>query len=287
MSPAAPLGRMPLTKAIGWSVAFVVLTLLTAGLLGLGAAVVLRGSVEAGAGWLRAGDAESTLVQALVTIVSAGLFTWLLGVRALGLTARDLRYASAGEGLRGLGLGLVLGALTAGAALLISVAVGGARWADDSGTVGDYLGQALKTAGVLAPAALGEELIFRGVPIVLLAAALGRGGAVVAVAIPFALAHLANPNVTALGVGNIAVAGVFLGLAFYAPGGIWTAFGAHFGWNGLLACLDTPVSGVPFQIPLLGWLPPSPSPPPCWSPPGGPERIPYEPSRRDRSGHHG
>jgi len=253
LSSAAPLGRMTLAKAIGWSVAFVVLTLLTAGLLGLGVAVVLRGSAEAGAQWLRAGGAGSTLVQALATIVSAGAFTWLIGVRALRLTARDLRYTPAGSALRGLGLGLVLGALTAGAALLISVAAGGARWADDSGTVGDYLEQAFKTAGVLAPAALGEELLFRGVPIVLLAAALGRGAAVVAVAIPFALAHLANPNVTALGVGNIAVAGIFLGLAFYAPGGIWTAFGAHFGWNTLLACLDTPVSGVPFRIPLLDY----------------------------------
>ena len=106
---------------------------------------------------------------------------------------------------------------------------------------------------VLAPAALSEEVIFRGVPLVLLAAALGRGAAIAAIAIPFALAHLGNPNLTALGVGNIALAGIFLGLAFYAPGGIWTAWGAHLGWNGILAALDTPVSGVPFDIPFLDY----------------------------------
>jgi hypothetical protein len=88
---------------------------------------------------------------------------------------------------------------------------------------------------------------------VLLAASLGRGAAVAAIAIPFALAHLGNPNLTALGVGNIALAGIFLGLAFYAPGGIWTAWGAHLGWNGVLAALDTPVSGVPFDIPFLDY----------------------------------
>ena len=59
-----------------------------------------------------------------------------------------------------------------------------------------------------------------------------------------------NPNVTPLGLGNIALAGIFLGLAFYAPGGIWTAWGAHLGWNALLAALDAPVSGLPFDIPF-------------------------------------
>ena len=62
-----------------------------------------------------------------------------------------------------------------------------------------------------------------------------------------------NPDVTPLGLGNIALAGIFLGLAFYAPGGLWTAFGAHLGWNATLAALDAPVSGLPFDIPLLDY----------------------------------
>jgi membrane protease YdiL (CAAX protease family) len=147
----------------------------------------------------------------------------------------------------------VAGAVTAGLALLISVVAGGARWVSDAGTLGDYLRQSAKTIMVLAPAALAEEVLFRGVPLVLLAGALGRGGALVAIAIVFAFAHASNPNVTLLGMGNIALAGIFLGLAFYAPGGLGTAFGAHLGWNSLLACLDTPVSGVPFNIPLLDY----------------------------------
>jgi CAAX protease family protein len=112
---------------------------------------------------------------------------------------------------------------------------------------------AFKTVLVLAPSALAEELIFRGVPLVLLAAVAGRGTAIVVVAVAFAFAHLNNPNVTALGLGNIALAGVLLGLAFYAPGGLWTATGVHLGWNALLACLDTPVSGLPFRIPMLDY----------------------------------
>ena len=75
----------------------------------------------------------------------------------------------------------------------------------------------------------------------------------------FAFSHVTNPNATPLGLGNIALAGIFLGLAFYLPGGIWTAFGAHLGWNTLLACLDTPVSGVPFEIPMLDYSAGSPT----------------------------
>ena len=102
-------------------------------------------------------------------------------------------------------------------------------------------------------------MLFRGVPLVLLARSLGKGTAVVLLAITFAFAHVANPNVTLLGIGNIALAGIFLGLAFYAPGGIWTAWGAHLGWNAILAALDTPVSGVPFRIPLLDYDPGHPA----------------------------
>jgi hypothetical protein len=111
-----------------------------------------------------------------------------------------------------------------------------------------------KTFAVLAPAALSEEIMFRGLPLVLIAAALGRGTALVVVSgLVFALFHGLNPGITPLGLGNIALAGVFLGVAFYAPGGLWTAFGAHLGWNATLAGLDAPVSGLPFDIPFLDY----------------------------------
>jgi len=240
-------------KAIGWSIAFVVLTFLLASVLGYGIAVLVTGSNPEALAFLETIGPGAMLLQAVVMLACAALFTWLIGVRVLGLTRADLRYPEAGAGSRGFGLGLLAGALTAGAALLLGVAAGDARWVPDQGGAADYLEQAALTVLVLAPAALSEEVIFRGVPLVLLAFAMGRGAAITAVAVPFALAHLLNPNLTALGVGNIALAGIFLGLAFYAPGGIWTASGAHLGWNGVLACLDTPVSGVPFDIPLLDY----------------------------------
>jgi uncharacterized protein len=246
-------GRASVGSAIAWTVAFFVLMLFTASLLCLGGAVLIAGSREAAVRWLKSPGAPSMLLQAGATLASTGFFTWLIGLRRLGLTPEDLRYQRGRAARTGFGLGLLAGAGTAGLALLISVVAGGAGWVSDAGTLADYLRQSAKTIAVLAPAALSEEILFRGVPLVLLAGALGRGGALVALAIVFCFAHGSNPNVSPIGLGNIALAGIFLGLAFYAPGGIWTAFGAHLGWNSLLACLDTPVSGVPFNIPLLDY----------------------------------
>ncbi|HYC31495.1 MAG TPA: type II CAAX endopeptidase family protein [Gemmatimonadales bacterium] len=248
-------------KAIGWSIAFVALTLLVASLIAFGFAMLVRGSRAGALELLASVGAGSMLLQALAMLAAAAMFTWLIGIRAAGLDLRDLRWRDAGPSGPGFAWGLLAGALAAGLTLVISVAAGDATWVRDDGTIGQYIGRAALTVLVLAPAALSEEVVFRGVPLVLLARPMGRGAAVIAIAIPFALAHLGNPNLTALGVGNIALAGIFLGLAFYAPGGIWTAWGAHLGWNGILAALDTPVSGVPFDIPFLdyragapGWL---------------------------------
>ena len=250
--------RYPLAKAIGWSIAFVVLTLLVSGLVAFGIAMLVTGSTDGAVAWLAGSGAGPMLVQALVTLGVTGCLTWLIGRRVLGLTAEDLRYRVPHPG-SGFLTGSIAGALAAGTALAIAAMAGGAEWIRDEGTPVSYLQTTATTILILAPAALSEEVLFRGLPLVLLARAVGRGTAVVLVAIAFALAHLANPNVTMLGVGNIALAGVFLGLAFYAPGGIWTAWGAHLGWNALLAALDTPVSGVPFRIPFIDYEPGSPA----------------------------
>jgi len=199
------------------------------------------------------------LAQAGTTLVATAFFTWLIGLRRLGLTYDDLRYRTDALARSGWARGLLAGALTAGLALLISVIAGQARWLNDTGGLAEYLAQSAKTVAVLAPAALAEEILFRGVPLVILAATMGRGSAIVATSVLFAVVHIDNPNATPLGLGNIALAGTFLGLVFYAPGGIWTAFGAHLGWNSLLACLDTPVSGVPFEIPMLDYSAGSPA----------------------------
>ncbi|HET8649393.1 MAG TPA: CPBP family intramembrane glutamic endopeptidase [Gemmatimonadales bacterium] len=199
-------------------------------------------------------------IQGGAALLGFGLATWVVGHIALHLDARELRWRTGGvRALNGFGGGLLLGTVAVGTAMLLAVPIGGAGWSPDAGSFAQYLSRVGATLGLLAPAALSEEVIFRGLPLVLLAAAFGRRGAIVAMALLFGLAHAANPGFTGLAFGNIALAGVLLGVAFFAPGGIWTAFGVHLGWNGTLAALDAPVSGLPFSIPMLDYHSGSPA----------------------------
>lgn len=236
-----------LARAVAGSVAFAVLgTVLTVLLLTAG-------------GYLGPGEGPSAVaLQGLIMLAAFGVATAVVGGVAMRLDARDLRWRGAGPAGRGFTAGLGLGGAAAAAALLLGVTAG-AHWTDDAGTLAQYAGQVGLTVAVLAPAALAEEVVFRGVPLVLLAGALGRPAAAALTSIVFGVAHLSNPNVTLLAIANITLAGVFLAAAFYAPGGMWTAWGAHLGWNGMLAALDAPVSGLPFLIPLLDYDPDGPA----------------------------
>ncbi|HZA93946.1 MAG TPA: CPBP family intramembrane glutamic endopeptidase, partial [Gemmatimonadales bacterium] len=241
-------------KAIGWSVAFLLLGIAVSGTVMSLWAQLAYGDLLRGLRALSEPGPTQFIAAGVSQLVGFSFATWIIGFRALRLSRSDLRLASPRVGVPGLAIGLGLGAGAAGVALLAAVLVADSHWSRDAGDLGDYVSQVAKTSLVLAPAALSEEVMFRGIPLVLLAAVIGRGTALVLIAgLIFALFHVLNPDITALGMGNIALAGIFLGLAFYAPGGLWTAFGAHLGWNATLAALDAPVSGLPFRIPFIDY----------------------------------
>lgn len=236
-------------KAIGWTIAF----LASGTVLSVFGFAALDLMVPGADGLL-----ASALVQAGAMILAFGAMTWLIGMKGAQLSRADLRWAPAGTGLAGFGVGLLVASTAAALALGGGAAAGGAAWSLDGGTVGEWLGVASTTGAVLLPAAFAEELIFRGVPLVLLAGVIGRWPAAVLLSAVFALAHLLNPGVTGLALLNIALAGVFLSACFYLPGGLWTATGAHVGWNLSLAALAAPVSGLPLAMPLLDYSPGGP-----------------------------
>lgn len=253
MTASAVAARPAPLKAVGWAVLFL------AG--GFAVTLVFSLALAAVSGTPLTGEPTAGLlvIQTVAGLLAYGLVTWAIGFRGLGLTARDLRWAPFKRAGRGFGFGLLLGAAPALFALGLSTLVGEARFVPDEGDLAAYATRVGLTALVLAPAALMEELMFRGVPQVVLARAFGRLPAILALSTTFALAHVFNPNGTPLGLVNIALAGVLLGLAFYTPGGLWTAWGAHLGWNAMLAALDAPVSGHPFAIPMIDYLPGEPA----------------------------
>jgi len=253
-------GWKGVVQAVLLTIAFALIGFIISTALVVGYVAMTSPNLQTGILALRQAGGLQTLVQGSCQLIGFLLATLMIAKWVLGWTFRDLRWTRgrpAGLGaLRGLGLG----AGAAAVALAIAVLLRTAFWSSDQGSLGDYAAQVMKTAAVLAPAALSEEVMFRGLPLVLLAAVLGRGPALLLVAgAMFSVVHGLNPNVTPLAFANIALAGILLGVAFYSPGGIWTAFGTHLGWNAMLAALDAPVSGLPFRIPLLDYHPGNPT----------------------------
>jgi membrane protease YdiL (CAAX protease family) len=261
LTEPAPVRRpRPVLRAAGAVLSFYVLGFLLSGLL------ILPLSRRLAAGTTPAEMAAHptvlfALVQGLVLLLAFGAATWVVGVKGLGLGATELRWRTRLGWARGIAAGLVFGILPAAVAMTLGVFTAGASWIHDGGSLAQWVTQVGRTVLILAPAALAEELMFRGVPLVVTARAIGRMPAVLLLSVAFALAHLRNPDVTPAALGNIVLAGIFLSLAFFSPGGMWTAFGAHLGWNATLAALAAPVSGLPFDIPYIdyrsggpGWL---------------------------------
>lgn len=98
---------------------------------------------------------------------------------------------------------------------------------------------------MLLPAAMAEEVAFRGYPFQRLVEAGGPWVAIGILSAFFGLVHLGNPNVSTFSTINTIAIGVVLSLAYLRTGALWLPFGIHFGWNFALGELfGLPVSGI-------------------------------------------
>jgi membrane protease YdiL (CAAX protease family) len=88
----------------------------------------------------------------------------------------------------------------------------------------------LELALVFLPAVLHEELLFRGYPFQKLLR-WNRPFAVLVVALIFAALHIRNDSVTPVGLLNIFLGGLLLGLAYERYGRLWFPIGLHLAWN--------------------------------------------------------
>lgn len=88
----------------------------------------------------------------------------------------------------------------------------------------------LELAAVFAPAVLHEELLFRGYAFQKLRR-WNRLFALLAIALVFAALHSGNSSVTVLGLTNIFLGGILLGLAYERYDRLWFPIGLHLAWN--------------------------------------------------------
>lgn len=242
MARAAFLERVKaIASAVGWLVLFAVVGVAVTTLL----AVVAR--VRNDAGW-------GIALSSGCAVVGFGFATWLVGHVLNRRPATALGWGEPGRLPGRLAAGVAVGGVMAAGAVVLAVALSGARLAHDPAT-GFAAAAAPLAVGLLA-AALAEELMFRGYPLRRLADAVGPWVATTLLAAGFAVAHGANPNVTAFGTINIALAAVWLAAAFFSRGAMPLAWGLHFGWNaGLALGFEAPVSGLTFDLPAVDYAP--------------------------------
>jgi membrane protease YdiL (CAAX protease family) len=106
------------------------------------------------------------------------------------------------------------------------------------------LTRALLAVFLLAIAAMGEEVAFRGYPFQKLVEATGAVGAIVITSAFFGLVHAGNPNASGWAVTNTVLFGAMMAIAYVRTRSLWLPWGIHFGWNTAL--------GLGFGLPLSG-----------------------------------
>jgi uncharacterized protein len=194
--------------------------------------------------WVFAG----TSVTAVAAVLAGAALLRFVDARPVAALGAGVSRQTGPHVLLGLGIGA--------AALCIAVigiaAAGALRFVPDSGTAATWIVTVLAQALVFSIAAFAEEAVFRGYPFQVLVRLAGPVMAVILSAVVFALAHGANPEVGALALVNIGLAGILLGTAYLRTLSLWFATALHMAWNWTMATLfDLPVSGIAlFDTPL-------------------------------------
>ena len=163
----------------------------------------------------------AVIVATATTIVLHEGGRWRIGLAAPPLTA-------ARELLLGAGFAVVL----IGISDVLVMASTDLRHAAGSGFPW------LELLAVYAPAAVHEELLFRGYPYQKLRS-VNRSVAIIVTATLFAVAHTRNAGISPLAVINLVLAGVMLALAYEVYERLWLPIGIHAAWN----VLSGPVLG--------------------------------------------
>lgn len=190
----------------------------------------------------------AALAGLLAAALAAG---WIVLARLDGRPIGALGFAVTPAVPAEIGTGTLIGGVLLGAVVLLLLVTGTAHFAPDGGTAAEYARVLLGTLLFFALAAAGEEAIFRGYPFQALVEGVGFWPATVISSGLFSMAHIANPNIDAIAVANIFLAGVLLSVAYLRTRSLWFATAVHLGWNWMMAALlDFPVSGLVFDTPL-------------------------------------
>ncbi len=168
---------------------------------------------------------------------------WLEGLpwRALGLGLHRHWFQQ-------LAVGSFIGLASLAFAAIIGTAGGGLSFSVTPRGLWLLVLQTLISSAILfVIAALAEEALFRGYPLQTFTRAQLAWLGILLTSLPFAAAHLDNPNSILLGSINTGLAGVWLAVAYLKTRSLWFPLGVHWAWNWALGSLfGLPVSGMSF-----------------------------------------
>jgi len=210
--------------------------------------IVINGAVVPLVSWVLAlaGVRVVLFPWALLASVVMGHLLTFRWVEPRGWDAVNLGAGSAR--LRPIALATVLGAAAIGLPSLPLLAAGWLRVVPEP--AGNWIVAGVAMALFLAPAALWEEMLFRGYAFTVLQEWWGTPAALGMTSVVFGLVHLQNAGATLSSISVVVLAGVFLGAVLVATQSLWAAFAAHLAWNWVLAgVLHSAVSGIPFTTP--------------------------------------
>jgi membrane protease YdiL (CAAX protease family) len=184
-------------------------------------------------------------------VVTALLFaSWVMLRWVEGRRLAALGFPLGGDMWRGLLVGVAIGGGFIVAVVALQIAAGWLRLETDGGTLGGWLARVISLALLLAVAAAGEELLFRGYAFQVLVESTGAPLAVVISSAAFGALHVFNPEVSYIAVANISLAGAIMAAVYLRTRSLWTSIGLHWAWNwSMSAVFDLPVSGIDFQVP--------------------------------------
>lgn len=187
------------------------------------------------------------IIQGVVVLATATVLGWLFGRVLEDLPLRALGWALHRNWLRDLLIGCLVGAISVTAAMMISALFGGLRFSLNltSDSLFAVAQTAFLSAIIFLVGAAAEEVLFRGYPLQTVMRSWPVWVAFLPVSILFASAHLGNPNVTWFAFINIALAGLWLTIAYMKTRSLWFPLGVHWAWNWVMsALLGSPVSGI-------------------------------------------
>lgn len=219
-TPRTPLIQQGWLRAVIFCVAIIFASYLTGYLLGTALAVSGNAQVVQD---LEKLSLMGILISVFIGITLSVVFRLFIDrkpVISLGFDRLDEhRY----EPLAGLLLAIVLMGLGA----LILYFTGALRWVDMRFDGADLFIQLI----LMLLVATSEEMVFRGYLLNNMLDSLGKQKALAASAGLFTLAHVFNPEITPIGIMNIFLGGVLLGINFIYTRSLWFSIGLHFGWN--------------------------------------------------------